>query len=278
MDRKVIVDSRETPHHLTWFDDSEMARELPGTFLHEGMVWTQEALEFGDFKIQLQGLPLNRIPWLLVESKTWPDLLASLRDNGNARQDSRIRHQLEGLLKLHGFGYHVAVMTVGILTPAGGKNRGRGVYIQNKGKRQFKNWSYFELMGALTAIQHLGIMTLQAPSEAEVPHTLRIAAEVCERQEHFQSPGLPRLAALSPRLGALASTFTAVEGVGRQTALDLAMHFKTFPGFYEATEKELEKVQGVGKIMAQRLYAHFHGLEEAKLVPIRDIVDYPGSA
>ncbi len=260
-DRLILVDTKEATQHDLWFEDGDTARFIPGTLINEGLRFELRALMVGDFQLRLRDDGPTKMPWLIVESKTWPDLVASVRDDGADREDSRLRHQVAGLLDLKKQGYQVAVMTVGVLTPSGAKRA--GVYIQNKGRRQFKKWDWFEVIATVTALQHLGIMWFPAPSEAQVPRALRITADLVERTEHFDPPGLAPIAWLTPKLSQLARTFTAVEGVGRTMAMELALNYLSFPDFSIANPDDLEETKGVGKIMAERIYSHFHNKEKA---------------
>lgn len=260
--RLVLIDSKEIGNHDIWLDDSPNAQFLPGTFLHEGMRYEKRALTYGDFQIELKEGAYSLQPWLVVESKTWGDLRSSLNEGATDRDDTRLRHQVHGLLGLKSQGFQVAVMVVGIMTPAGGKKS--GVYIQNKGHRTHRSWDWFALNNILLALQHLGIMTFVSPTEHQVPRTLSLAAALLERPEHFAPEGLAPFAYLTPRLGQLARTFTAVEGVGRTLAMTLATSFGSFPDFYAASSAGLQDIEGIGPVMADRIYDHFHDpLKEA---------------
>jgi NAD-dependent DNA ligase len=56
----------------------------------------------------------------------------------------------------------------------------------------------------------------------------------------------------------LATTLTAVMGIGRETALTIAAYFHDFPTFYNADVKQLQEVKDVGPVLADRVHAHFH--------------------
>jgi ERCC4-type nuclease len=250
------IDTKEQRNHDIWFDDSALADSLPGTLAREGFSYSFAPRKYGDFRITSRARPFD--PALLVESKTWDDLHASLRDSGAGRADSRLRHQLAGLLDAQAKGDLAALLVVGTMTKAGGKQKA-GVYVQNKGRRQHRRWSYYEMEQAVAAIQRLGILVYRAPSEHEVPASLRHLAELCARNEHFQPPGLPQLASLAPRLGFLATVLTAVPGMSKNRALPIAMKYKTFPAFFDIEVKELQEFEGIGKVLAQRVHDHFHG-------------------
>jgi ERCC4-type nuclease len=263
--RAIKIDTRESLNaHPLWFEDGPMAKQIEGTFAQQGFKHTRQKLDVGDFHIELRVKnPLRLCPLLKVESKLWDDLVASLRDDGAGRADSRIRHQLDGLLDQRARGVQVALMVVGTMYPAGGLRDGVMFSSSTAGRRYNRPWNYWELHAALAAIQHLGIMVIFSPSEEAVPRTLRMAAEVAEREEHFAAPGLPKIASLSPKLGQLARTLTAVEGIGQVTAIDIARAYHgSFPEFFTAGVKELQEVKGVGKITAQRIHAHFHDIVE----------------
>jgi len=252
-----LVDTKEANNHDLWFDDSRLAQSLPGTFAHEQINYQIKALDFGDIWVSL-----DSFRWLIIELKTWEDLHGSVRDTGAGRVDSRIRHQVEGLIAKRELGFEIAVMIVGIATLAGGRSNAKGVYLQNKGRRVNKPWNYFELEQIRATLQRLGILVYQAPSEAQVPHAVRLIAELYDRKEVFPQPGLPRLTNVSPRHDFLVSVLTGVPGVGVATAQIIAHEFKTFARFYhEATVERLAQLPDIGKITAERIYAAWHGLE-----------------
>lgn len=280
-ERLLIMDSKQAVNHAFWADDSAVARQVPGTLAYEGFRLRVRPLEIADYQILLSGTnPLTAEPrdWLYVESKTWPDLHASVRDTGAERADTRIRHQLEGLQRLQDQGHQVAVLLVGQVTLAGGRTpagkRETGVYVDVNGRRQKKSWSYHELEVTRQAIEHLGVMTAIAPNEDQTPHTLWLLSELCHRTEHFPAKGLARLASVSPGLGQLATIFTAVEGIGPAIALSLAEHAHHFPGFMQLTQKELEKVPLVGKVHAARLYRAFHSERDVSVSVSADVGDF----
>lgn len=268
--RQVVVDTKEANNHDLWFEDGALGKSMPGTFAFEGMQARKEAKEFGDVWIDLSG---GGTRGLVVELKSWEDLHASVRDSGSGRADSRIRHQLAGLLALQAQGHPVAIMAVGVVTPAGGKGaHGKGVYVQNKGRRNRKPWSFFELEQIRFQIQRLGIPMYQAPSEMEVPHALRLMAEACEREVAFPQPGLPRVAALSPRLSFLATVMTAVPGISTVTGLAISNRYKTFTRFMaEGSVEDLIQIDGIGKLTAQKIRAAWHGMQEDPEVKLEDI-------
>ena len=271
--RLAYVDDREARQHQFWVTDEPL---LPGTLAHEGFTVETGRKDYGDIWIQLTAEagsnPFDMRRWLVVETKTWDDLHQTLRDSGEGRDQSRVRHQLEGLIALRQRGLQVCVMTIGVMTPAGGKNRGKGVYVQNKGARQFRNWSWYELEQALAAFQRLGIVVYHAPSEAEVPHSLRMLAELCERPGHFEDHGLAPVAHLSPRLGHLATALTSVVGVGRELALSIGDRYGTFAQFYHRGDvSDLQQIPGVGKVLAQRIHAAFHDMDSDPEMTVDEI-------
>lgn len=253
------VDTKEKNHHPLWFEDGQMAKSMPGTFAYEGLKAQTRSQEFGDVWVELQGFN-----WLVVELKTWADFHASVRDSAEGRADTRLRHQLRGLLDLQARGYKTAVMLVGTLTPAGGKapagKRARGVYLVTDGGRRAHrtNASWFEFEQTRATVQQLGILTYQAPSESEVPHALRLLAELVERQVVLEAPGLPRQSTLGPRHSFLVTILTAVQGLGVVDATAIANHFGSFAEFYNADQQALRQVRGIGKVMADRIWTEFH--------------------
>ena len=99
-----------------------------------------------------------------------------------------------------------------------------------------------------------------AENETRVPAAVRILADLVSRKQHFPPSGLPRLSTLYPALDPLATTLTAVPTIGPATATAIALRFKDFPTLFDASTKELQEVEGVGKVLAERIRAHFHGL------------------
>lgn len=264
-ERTLVMDTKQAVNHAWWLEDTPAARGTPGSLAYEGFRIKSQAMTFGDYKIQLNGTnPFDHTPrdWLYVESKTWPDLYASLRDNGAERADTRLRHQLAGLLGLQARGHQVCVLLVGQITLVGGRatpgKRPTGVYVDTDGRRVRKNWSYHEVEVCRQAIEHLGIMTAIAPSESQTPHTLWLLADVCTRDEHFPPSGLPRLAALTPGLSQLATIFTAVEGIGPAIAISIGQAVGSFPAFMDLDQRALESIPMVGKVNATRLWQAFH--------------------
>ena len=259
------VDTKEKNHHPLWFEDGPLAKSMPGTFAYEGLRPQTRAQEFGDVWVELSGFN-----WLIVELKTWADFHASVRDTAEGRADTRLRHQLRGLLDLQARGFKTAVMLVGTLSPAGGKNpvgkRARGVYLAtDTGRRAHRaGASWFEFESTRAAVQSLGILTYQAPSEPEVPHALRLLAELVEKQQVLEAPGLPAITTLGPRHSFLVTILTAVKGVGITDASAIAGHFGNFREFYEASKEDLREVRGIGKVMADRIWTEFHSFERDK--------------
>lgn len=278
-ERLLIMDSKQAVNHAFWADDSAVARQVPGTLAYEGFRLRVRPLPIADYQVLLTGTdPLNAEPrdWLYIESKTWPDLHASVRDTGAERADTRIRHQLRGLQDLQDRGHQVAVLLVGQLTLAGGRTpagkRETGIYVDVSGRRQKKSWSYHELEVTRQAIEHLGVMTAIAPNEDQTPHTLWLLSQLCQRTEHFPAKGLARLASVSPGLGQLATIFTAIDGIGPAIALSIAEHSHHFPGFMQLTQKELEGIPLVGKVHAARLYRAFHSERDVSVSA--DVADF----
>lgn len=263
--RIAYVDTKEKNHHDLWFMDGDQARHIPGTFAHEGLIPRARSQEFGDVWVQLPGL--GPFSWLAVELKTWADFHASLRDDGAGRTDSRLRHQLAGLLSLQDRGFRVALMLVGTVSPAGGRvpagQRARGLYLSTGGTRRVHrpNASWFELESARATVQSLGILTYQSPTSQEIPHALRLLAELVERQVVLEAPGLPRLTTLGPRHSFLVTQLTGILGVGVADASAIADEFGTFQAFYEADVAALVRVRGIGKLTAMKIHAAFHGYE-----------------
>lgn len=268
--RRVYVDDREAANHPMWMVDGPQAVNMPGSFAREGFVPIVARSDVGDFWVNLDvsrsGNPFEMPTQLVIESKTPDDLVNSLRDDGTSRDDSRIRHQLGGLLRKQAEGKaknHIiipVVMTVGTISlpgVKGGKNT--GVMVEANGRRVRRKFSYYEVESAVAAVQRLGILHYRAPSSSHVPEALRHLAEVCEHSVHFEDPGLARVALLGPRLSMLATVLTAVEGIGPTTARMIATRYGTFQQFYEhGIVSDLVKVEGVGKLTASRLYDAFH--------------------
>lgn len=262
--RRVIVDTKESASskgigHALWFEDQS---PVPGSFLAEGYKAERTALPDCDLKVQLPaGAPSA---WLRVELKTWADLIAALRDRAESRIDTRLRHQLGRLLTARQMGGQVSLMVVGAIKPAGGRgNRKQGVYFTVGGKSRYNpSVSWNEAWSVVEAVQHLGIMFSAAESEFHVPSAVRVLSDVVSRDAHFPPNGLPKLSTLYPALDPLATTLTAVPTIGPGTATGIAVKFRDFPTFYAASIEELTEVPGVGKTLAQRIHAHFHGLGE----------------
>lgn len=279
--RLVYVDTKEATNHPDWFNDAPVMRAMPGTFIAENLKGKERALGFGDIQIDLEDSnPFNR-HFLVLELKTWPDLHASVRDTAEGRADSRIRHQLTGLLELQEAGHEVGVLVSGVVTKAGGATgrtkttkaprRSTGVYVDVDGRRVLKSWSFFELEQIRFAIQRLGIPVYQSPSVTEIPHAIRLILEAVERKEHFPQPGLARRAVLGPRHSFLVTCLTAVPDVGVETALVIAAEYQTFELFYHtATVEGLVKLPGIGKLTAQKIYSAWHGADFDPKTEIKD--------
>jgi hypothetical protein len=158
----------------------------------------------------------------------------------------------------------VAVLLVGIVTPAGRKlGSNVGVYVDpGVGRRRKQNWSYTSLEGIRAALQHMGILTYQVPSKAHVPEGLRHMAEMFESPEHFEDKGLPQVGMLAPKMGFLATQLTGIPGIGPNLARPIAAQYETFARFYEeATVESLATIEGIGKLTAERIHAAFHTIE-----------------
>ena len=270
--RMMLIDTKERNNHDLWFEDGEQAESMPGTLINAGFVYEFRPMEIGDYQILTGGSWFSKENWLVLESKTWLDLLASARDTGEDRVDSRLRHQLRGLLEMQAEGYQVGILIVGIVTKVGGRQP-KGVYINDKGGRRRSNQiTYAELEGIRAAIQRLGILTYQAPTEFEVPHSLKLLANLCERNEHFEPPGLPIVAGLVPNMSFLATQLTGIDGIGNKLAIALSVRYHTFARFWEeATVEDLVEVPGIGKPTAQMIYTAFHGYEEGETPEIGNI-------
>jgi len=157
------------------------------------------------------------------------------------------------------------LLTIGTVTLPGGQGgKNRGVIVEIHGRRRQKSYSYFEIENALAAVQRLGIMTYRAPSAFQTPEAMKHLVNVIARPEHFLDPGLPQVATLGPRMTHLATVLTGTPGVGREVAQRIAHRFGSFVEFYAADVKDLQQVEGVGKIMAQRIHAAWHGLMTAE--------------
>ena len=258
---KLVIDSKEAINHSFWYEDGPIAKSLPGTFAYEDIRYEKHALPFGDFALIWDRGPLDGHR-LLIESKTYDDLVASMRDNGAGRADTRIRHQLRGLLEATEdprLMTSALIFTVGVVTlpgTRGGKNT--GVMVSNKGRRVRRSYSWFEIESALLAIHRLGIPRYTCPNEEQVPHALAKIGELYERRQHFEDPGLARVSTLGEKLSFLATLLTATPGVGPTAAKDIARKFITFNEFYEATPTDIATVKGVGKLTAERIWSAFH--------------------
>lgn len=269
--RLMLVDTKERNHHDIWFETGDMAAAMPGTLTNAGFIHEFRSMDIGDYHILL-GSGFSNGDWLVIESKTWLDLIASARDTGEGRVDSRLRHQLRGLLNMQAEGYQVAILIVGVVTKVGGRQP-KGVYVSDKGRRKRVNrMTYAELEGIRAAIQRLGILTYQAPTEFEVPHSLELLANLCERDEHFEPPGLPAVAGLVSNMSFLATQLTGVHGIGNKLAIAIAVRYHTFTQFWDdATVEDLTEVPGIGKPTAQTIYTAFHGYTEGETPQIGDI-------
>ena len=58
----------------------------------------------------------------------------------------------------------------------------------------------------------------------------------------------------------------SIEGVGEETAIDIAEHFVTLEAIQIASQEELQTIEGVGPIVAASVYAWFHSLENKRLL------------
>jgi len=276
MARTIYIDTKEKNNHDLWYETGEMAAAMPGTLINADFEYEFQPMEIGDYQIEIGDNTFDNSDWLVLESKTWLDLIASARDSSENRVDSRLRHQLRGLLSMQAQGYQVAVLIVGIVTKVGGRQP-RGVYVSDNNRRKRVNKvTYAELEGIRAAIQRLGILTYQAPTEFEVPHSLKLLAEMCAKDDHFEPPGLPAIAGLTPNLGFLATQLTGIEGVGNKTAIDIAMRYamryQTFAAFWDdAHVDDLMEVRGVGKLTAQKIHTSFHGYEVGQQPEMGDI-------
>lgn len=233
----MIIDDREAKQHPLWLEDSPY---LPGTLRYEGFEPVVQRLQYGDFLMDN----------ILVEHKTWPDFVASFRDRAENRADSRIREQLSGLLEHSG--PSVLLLTGELL------HRGSKVTTRIGRSQRTQSWGWFEPVSAMLAVQHLGVYIYLSPNFDEVPHSLRLILHTLSQSQHFGPPGLARVSGLSPRLDNLATVLTAVPGVGAETAKSLAAEFESFKEFYGQEEEGLRKAEGVGKVMAGRIYGFFH--------------------
>lgn len=245
---RVIIDSKEAKNHPLWTEDSLELTDHPGTFLKEGYIPEIAALPAGDLRLQLED---GR--WLVIELKTIPDFISTLRDTGAGRDQSRIRHQASGLLALKSMGQIPAVMIIGQYRIEGAKIK----YGEGRRSRSYSaRWT--EIETAITALQHLGIYVMRCATMEEVPHAAHLLARTLERPDHFKDDGLALVAHVSPRLGRLATILTSVDGVGSNLAVPIAERFRTFPAFYAATESDLLEIKGLGKVLARRILDQFH--------------------
>lgn len=262
--RLCIVDDRQAAEHPFQMEVDPVIRDLPGTLWYEGFNPLAKRLPIGDYSVELE--PFGQ--WFTVEVKTYDDLFQSLRDDASGRVDSRLRHQLAGLLRLKEEGHQVAVMLVGIVLPATSRSKnagsGQGVsLVKANGQRTTRKWRFNEVVGTTLAIQHLGVMTISCDQIQHAPESLRIAANVVSRQEHFAPGGLPAVAGLAPALSRLVTTFTAVDGIDIGLGTQIANYVHSFPRFWAMSPKELREIPGIGVIMADRLWSHFHSEADA---------------
>lgn len=277
---RLVVDARQQQTDPAgWYED---AMDIPGTFAGEGFeVEVDNAVQFpfGDFFIQrrysaelAERIDAKWDTFVVVESKTWDDLIHSVRDNGAGRVDGRLRHQLAGLLELRDDGLIPVVMIVGTRTEVGGVGgRGkRGLNVTIKGKRVKRSYTWHETEAVKAAINRIGVLTYEAPTMNDVPHTLAKIAALVAHDEHFQDQGLAPVARMGERLSFLATVLTAVEGIGAGTASIIADRYKTFARFMdEGTEQDLVQVHDVGKVTAAKVYRAFHGYDVDVVVSVR---------
>jgi ERCC4-type nuclease len=258
MTLRAIIDDREALNHPLWLDDSNLAGTIPGTFVKEGYTPSSQRLTAGDLKIEIPKNEESSGGWVVFELKSWLDFISTLRDKGADRDDTRIRHQVAGLLALRDLGAEVVVLVVGDYVE---NKTGGGVIITTpEGKRRkVKSVTPGELEGALLALQRLGITHLRVNDFVQLPRAVRIAAGIMGRSHHFGDPGLARVSSLSPRLSELATLLTAIAGIGPHQALALARYFGTFSALSGASRSALEGVAGIGPSRAGRVFDFFQG-------------------
>jgi DNA ligase (NAD+) len=61
-------------------------------------------------------------------------------------------------------------------------------------------------------------------------------------------------------------TGLSIEHVGEETAIDIAMHFKTIEKLRDASKEELEAIDGVGEKVAASVHAWFRSAENKKVL------------
>ena len=260
--RAIVIDSKEATQHPILAEKALAGR---GSLAYEGFdPVTVAPMEYGDIRICLKPSPEfggDASTWLIVEIKTWEDLHSSVQNKSIT--DTRIRHQLNGLLELKAQGHEVCLMIVGVVTEQGTKGgRHGGVWVAGTGRRMKRNWSFYELEQIRLAVQRLGIPVYQVASRAAVPHALWLMAELFLRKELFEDPGLPPAAKVAPKMSFLTNQLTGVDGVGSVLARRIAKDHPTFAHFYEeATVETLQEIENIGKVKAQQIFYSFHDME-----------------
>lgn len=258
---KVLVDSREATNHPFWFEDGELAGHIPGTFKYEGLEPDSQFLNFGDIIV-----PLPDFRSLIIELKTWDDLHAAVRDDGVGREDGRLRHQVRGMIERRKLGDIVVFMLVGTINVKGAvkgtRDKKPAVYVQNTGRRVQRPWSWFELEQTRCILQALGLLTYQIPTSNEIPHAVRLLIDMAVKGEVLQPVGLPQIVGLAPKLNFLTAVLTAVPDIGIVTATAIARRYRTFDLFWaKATIEDLQKVPGIGKTTAERIWSAWHPID-----------------
>lgn len=249
MTKRVIIDDREALTHPMWAETDVLLTDTQGTFLKEGYMPEVDRLPSGDLRLETE----EDGDWVVLELKTVPDWISTLRDKGEGRTQSRLRHQVAGLLGIQKMGQIPGLMLIGNYRPDG-----RKIKFGDGRKSRSYSASWAEIETSLVALQSMGIIVGRCPTLEEVPHAAGLLATSIGRREHFGDPGLARVGLLSPRLDRLATVFSSVPGLGPGRCRDLAERFGTFPAFFAASVDDLVESEGIGKVLATWIYDQFH--------------------
>ncbi len=100
------------------------------------------------------------------------------------------------------------------------------------------------------------IFTLQKGDLLELEGFAELSADnLLQAIENAKNVTLPRLI-----------TALSISQVGEETAIDLANHFGSFENLEKATESELEKIEGIGEIVAKSIVEYFNDKDNQKML------------